>query len=434
MGNAALKAIPSERGTVVKMRRVGFYGARSDFEAAKDLTEMQRSVIAKYLDPDYIMKLLDATGYSHASIARKIGQSPSTLHQKLKPPRRLRLTVPDARALFSAFRELGVVDLRGRPTKAACEIAAASPRLAVEGKKILKDGEEEIMRPIMLDEETWKAYGFTREPFTDALESELDIFRSNTQKAVLNKMIRAALSMQPIGVTAGKGCGKTVVKRQFIEDCRRNHKIHLIESFGYKQHLSPYHIEGELCLGLGMDKPPANRVMRLKKLIDALRIKAERGVSVIYLLDDAHDVREDTIRFLKQLYEKEHGFRKLFTFVLMGWPRVEAILNDSDAEEVGLRTPFIELRPFGLHQVKTYCEFRIGRAGASGKNGNGDILSDEVLKAFDKHIPDFGRPVIINNAMRRLLAYTKEFAKPRKLFEEVRKVSTAIAAIEWKPE
>ena len=431
MSTGAIRAVSSERGRqkVKLLKRVGFAKAGEDFRILAEIEDDDmRSTTIKFLDRHYIRKLLDGTGYQSAKLAEEAGIHPNTLWQKVNSDR-LRLTMDDARKLFAALRRLGIVTAQGKPTQAACELIEMSPKMAVKAKRRIVAEKEDAMRPLLLEEACWQAYGFEKEPFTDALESELDIYQSPTQKAVLNKLLRAAADQQPIGLLAGKGGGKTVVKRQFVAECRRGRKIHLIESFGFKQQIDPMHIVGELCYGLGMTNIPGRRIERLKKLYEALRTKAEAGKKAVFLLDDAHDVREDTIRFLKQLYEKEYGFRKLFSFVLMGWHRLDAILNDGDPEEVGLRVPFIELRPFKEAQIKSYCEHRIARAGA-----NGNVLSDEVVKAFEKAVPDFGRPVIINNAMRRLLAYNWQTSSKKDLFANVRKYETAIASLEWRGE
>lgn len=135
----------------------------------------------------------------------------------------------------------------------------------------------------------------------------------------------------------------------------------------------------------------------LKDFQDHLLALAEKGKSLLVVVDEAQDLPLETIEQLRLLSNIETGKRKLIQILLVGQPELEQLLADPGLCQLTQRIVIKEtLKPLDRDEPKDYIKFRLSRAGRPDL----DISSDFLFRLFKK---SKGLPRLINRAMDRAL-------------------------------
>jgi type II secretory pathway predicted ATPase ExeA len=85
------------------------------------------------------------------------------------------------------------------------------------------------------------------------------------------------------------------------------------------------------------------------------------------MIEEAHDLSIQTLKYLKRFWEMEDGFKKLLSIILIGQVELKAKLDEGqnwEAREVIRRMEILELDPLGTGaDIAAYLDIKFGRLG-----------------------------------------------------------------------
>jgi type II secretory pathway predicted ATPase ExeA len=141
------------------------------------------------------------------------------------------------------------------------------------------------------------------------------------------------------------------------------------------------------------------------------------GYSHVLMIEEAHDLSIQTLKYLKRFWEMEDGFKKPLSIVLIGQIELKSKLDESknwEARELIRRMEILELEPLGhTSDIASYLEIKFKRLG---KN-RASIISDSGCAALAERLRRQTRngvvysvayPLLINNWRRRAMNQAAE--------------------------
>jgi len=180
-------------------------------------------------------------------------------------------------------------------------------------------------------------------------------------------------------VTGEVGSGKTTVLRILAERLRKkNFKIVYIPT----PRLTADEILKFIAKDLGVEiEKDASKADIYDKLYNHLVKVYEKYNGIVLLIDEAHTIPLDTLEEVRLLSNIETEKDKLITIILFGQPELEKMLDKSEARQLKSRVSHsFTLRALTSNQVFDYLNFRMKKAGCSGKSFFSREIADEVYK------------------------------------------------------
>ncbi len=266
--------------------------------------------------------------------------------------------------------------IRPVPTTRAGQLQIAARKISFHQ---LTTKTEETMQP--LTPEARKHFGLTLDPFTDEIRTAQDVLWTREHRHVLDLFQAAARRQSFIAVIGEVGSGKTLVKREFLE--QRPENLRIIEPlFPDKRRITPNNLlDAILCDLAGGDKItiPARREQKARRVREVLESLEKESSSALLILDEAHDYNRETIRALKRLHEMERGFARLLGIVLIGQLELLPKLNDPTLREVHQRCQQTIMH--GLNgSTGDYLAFKLERAGSKLTK----VIAPDAITAIEK--------------------------------------------------
>jgi type II secretory pathway predicted ATPase ExeA len=136
------------------------------------------------------------------------------------------------------------------------------------------------------------------------------------------------------------------------------------------------------------------------------------GYSHVLMIEEAHDLNIQTLKYLKRFWEMEDGFKKLLSIVLIGQVELKAKLDEGknwEAREVIRRMEILELEPLGTGaEIAAYLDIKFGRLGKDRKaviNDKGcDALAEKLRRQTRGGVVySVAWPLLVNNWCRRAM-------------------------------
>lgn len=272
----------------------------------------------------------------------------------------------------------------------------------------LSSDDEIIRRRTMISMEIQKHLGLNRDPFDGEIQDASDVMPTKPHQRVLSRMLEAAKNCKFLAVVGPVGSGKSIVKTLFIEELKRKQNYLISE---------PEIISKEKCLPSNLINAMvddflynSSRSANLKNVnarrgdleeksrwVHALlRLKVSDGKKLVLLIDEAHGLREETLRSLKRFHELQDGFKKLLSIILIGQDELlETLTGNYSLREVSARVNIVEMKAIPS-LIEDYVAHKLGRAGADVKK----ILDDSALKTIKRLLPK-AVPLSINNLLSK---------------------------------
>ncbi|MGI9338526.1 MAG: AAA family ATPase [Gammaproteobacteria bacterium] len=174
-------------------------------------------------------------------------------------------------------------------------------------------------------------------------------------------------------VTGEVGSGKTMLLRSLLEKLQhQNIDLVYIPNPSLSGREILYNICEELELRMDENRPDTVRMLQ-NCLID----RYAKGRRVVALIDEAQAMPDDSLEEIRLLSNLETGRGKLLQIVLFGQPELEDKLRQQNMRQLRERiTLALELKPFGLDDVRDYISTRLNAAGYDG----GSLFSGGALK------------------------------------------------------
>jgi type II secretory pathway predicted ATPase ExeA len=130
------------------------------------------------------------------------------------------------------------------------------------------------------------------------------------------------------------------------------------------------------------------------------------------MIEEAHDLSIQTLKYLKRFWEMEDGFKKLLSIILIGQDEMKVKLDESknwEAREVIRRMEILEMEPLrGGKEIAGYLDKKFSRI----KKDRNTIFTDEACEALSRKllrqtrnntVYSIAYPLNINNMARRAM-------------------------------
>jgi type II secretory pathway predicted ATPase ExeA len=156
-----------------------------------------------------------------------------------------------------------------------------------------------------------------------------------------------------ITMTGVVGSGKTTMLRQLQAELKREKEVILSTSLAVDKNRVNL---GTLITALFFDlsterdfKPPSQPEKRERKLVELME-KSRKPV--VLLVDDAHDLHNQTLVGLKRLIELVQDRGRVLSILLSGHPKLKNDLRRPNLEEIGARTTTLVLEGIRGYQLQ----------------------------------------------------------------------------------
>jgi general secretion pathway protein A len=202
-------------------------------------------------------------------------------------------------------------------------------------------------------------FGFHSPPFSRELpierRFELDLFEE-----AVGSLHRAVGLRESAALIAPAGTGKTVVLRTLRERLPESRfRVRYVKVTNLSRR--------DMCreISYAMDMPAAGQYPALvRSLQERLCGVESEGLRPVLLLDEAHEMRPETLGLLKILTNFEMDSRLVASVILAGQPPLRQRLQREELEDVARRLVHVaELRLLSREESRRYVEHRCAIAG-----------------------------------------------------------------------
>lgn len=283
-----------------------------------------------------------------------------------------------------------------------------------------KNDLEIIGEPEMLSPNAKKHFGIFRDPFKDEVNSSEDVYISPDIRYISESMFTTAKHGGLLAVVGESGGGKSVLRRYLIERINRDQEqiIIIFPRVIDKSKLSA----GSICEAIIRDLQPDERLPqslegKARIVEKLLKSSAEVGNKHVVLIEEAHDITIQCMKYLKRFWELEDGFKKLLSIVLIGQPELMQKLNvgsNPQAREFINRCEVAHLVPLDRN-LEDYLTFKFNRIGTPISK----VITTDAFEAIRKRLTrsDNGRvisymnPLMVNNLVTKALNLCAEIGE-----------------------
>ena len=183
---------------------------------------------------------------------------------------------------------------------------------------------------IMLSPAARQHFNLPCHPFIDDVRSAADVYVSKDQRYVRESMFYAAKHSGLLAVVGESGAGKSTLRRDLVERIRRDEmQISVIQPKTIdKKALTAAHICDAIILDLSTEIPRLSLEAKGRQVERILTASAAGGNLHVMIIEEAHDLSNHTLKYLKRFWELEDGFRKLLGIVLVAQPELLLKLDE----------------------------------------------------------------------------------------------------------
>jgi type II secretory pathway predicted ATPase ExeA len=280
----------------------------------------------------------------------------------------------------------------------------------------------------MIQQEAMRHFKLFRNPFIDDIQKDQDIYMSDEHRYIEAAMLDAARHGGFLAVIGEVGSGKSVMRRKVIEQLKRDGDTLVI----YPQMIDKTRVNASsICDAIVMDisseRPRVKLEDKTRQVQRLLLDRAKSGYRACLVIEEAHDLSVQTMKYLKRFYELEDGYRKLLGIILIGQTELKEMFNEAqhvDMREVIRRVQVAEIR--GLNgNLREYLQVKFKRVNVPIEN----IFSEDAFEVLSRRLTSTGRdgktkvshayPLHVNNYTARALNLAFEMGEARVTAEVV---------------
>ena len=202
--------------------------------------------------------------------------------------------------------------------------------------------------------------GFRKTPFTRELQVR-DRFLFEPQAQVAAALTATVQERMSAALIAPAGTGKTVALRMLVAALPETRfQVHYVKVTG----LSKRDLCKEIAVACGLS-PTGIYPALVRKLQGAFEHTVSDGMRPVILLDEAHDLRPESLAMLRLLTSFEMDSRLVVSLVLAGQPLLKLLLRRPEQAAIAHRLAhYAELRLLSRDETRAYVEHRCTLAGA----------------------------------------------------------------------
>ena len=266
----------------------------------------------------------------------------------------------------------------------------------------------------MMTLKTFKKFGITKGPFSGDVAKPEDVYLTEDTRFVVEYLLQAAKVGGMVALVGESGSGKTTIRRYAIDRMTaEGEKVRIIAPRCVdKTRLTT----GTICDAIIADCSTET----LRRTLEAKARQVERiltnssrsGYSHLLMIEEAHDITIQTLKYLKRFWEMEDGFKKLSSIVLIGQVELKSRLDEAknwEAREVIRRMEILELEPLGSGaDIAAYLDIKFGRLGKDRKkvinDGGCNALAEKLRRQTRNGVVySVAWPLLVNNWCRRAM-------------------------------
>lgn len=283
-----------------------------------------------------------------------------------------------------------------------------------------------IGEPEMLSPNAKKHFAIFKDPFSDDVQGQDDVFLSPDQRYIREAMFSAAKHGGFLAVIGESGAGKSVLRKDLIDRISRDgHPISVVQPRSIdKSRLSAGGIfEAIIC-----DLQPGARLKnsyeaKARQAETLLRDSSRAGNTHVLLIEEAHDLTIQTLKSLKRFWELEDGFKRLLSIILVGQPELKGKLDERqnfEAREVIRRCEVAELVPLDRH-LEGYLELKFKRIGKTLEEMFEPDAFDMIRRRLiERRLGVY--PLIVNNLVTKSMNLAAEIGAGKVSAEVVKEI------------
>lgn len=233
--------------------------------------------------------------------------------------------------------------------------------------------------PEMLTPKAIAHFKVHKDPFVNEINSADDLFLHQQQRIAREQMLNAVNSATMMALIAESGAGKTQVRKSFYHAISMHEdKMIIIEPQTIdKSGMTPALILAAIVDELNLTNVPHNREALSRFIQKHLKTMLGQGYKFALVFEEAHDLPDKVLKFLKRIWEWDNGFRKLIAIILIGQNELKANLHETQLQvrEFSRRCHQIELFPLA-DSMGEYLEHKFSRAGQS----IGNVITPDAIQ------------------------------------------------------
>ncbi len=222
-------------------------------------------------------------------------------------------------------------------------------------------------------------FGLRELPFTLTPNTDFFIDLGGHHRAF--EVIQQALASGEgfIKITGEIGTGKTLLCRRLLNQLRHPY----VTAYIPNPFLSPdglmLALAEELAIPVTADNGRDHILGQINSKLLSLK---QQGKQVVFLLDEAQAMPEESIEALRLLTNMETGTEKLLQIVLFGQPELNDLLDRSTLKQLKQRVTFSHVLPvLSQEETVSYINQRLAKAGFPGANLFSAKALDEMFAA-----------------------------------------------------
>jgi type II secretory pathway predicted ATPase ExeA len=245
-------------------------------------------------------------------------------------------------------------------------------------------------------------------------------------------MLDAARHGGFLAVIGEVGSGKSVMRRKVVEQLRRDgDTIVIFPQMIDKNRVNAASICDAIIMDLSETKPAMKLETKARQVHKLLLERAQQNFRAVLIIEEAHDLNINTLKYLKRFYELEDGYRKLLGIILIGQTELKSLFNETkhiEMREVIRRIQVAEIK--GLNgNTKDYLNMKFKRVGVKIE----DIFEDAAFKALTRRLTikdsnnkaiSHAYPLMINNYAAKAITSAYELGEKKVTEELVMKIES----------
>ncbi len=290
----------------------------------------------------------------------------------------------------------------------------------------------EPMEVEMLSTAARKHFQLFRDPFTDDVQCADDVFLSSEQRYIREAMYTTAKHGGFLAVVGESGSGKTTLRRDLLDRIsREGHAIVAIQPrIIDKGRLTAGAICEAIIRDLSQQRPRQSLEAKARQVEEILIGSNRAGNAHVLLIEEAHDLVIQTLKYLKRFWELEDGFKKLLAIILVGQPELKHKLDEHqnyEAREVIRRCEIAELLPLNGN-LEDYLALKFKRVGKKQT----DIFSKDAYDAVRTRLTLQRRgsdgvisllyPLVVNNLVTKAMNLCAELGADKVSAEVIKEI------------
>lgn len=273
----------------------------------------------------------------------------------------------------------------------------------------------------MLSPNAKRHFKLFRDPFQDDVNGPDDVFLSGEQRYIAEAMFQTAKNGGFLAVAGESGSGKSTLRKMLLERIKGQPIRVIFPRSLDKTRLST----GNICQAIIHDVAPGTTVKSSleaqARQVENLLMQSARADNVhVLVIEEAHDLSIQTLKYLKRFYELEDGFRKLLSIILVGQPELKDKLDERrypEAREVIRRCEIAELLPLN-GDLEKYLAHKLKRVGIEPSSLFADDAYEGIrarltrAKTGSREVASQLYPLVVNNTVTKAMNRAAELGIP----------------------